>query len=813
MMSKMRFKKIISLIFLLFFIEILSAQELNVFDSESKEPIANIAVFCNNEGKIFISDAFGKLNLNSFCKNDSIIIQHASYTLIKLSFSDLKERQFKVFLKKKNIELEEFVVSASKYKEKKKNTAFSIQTLNPNLINETPPPTSADLLTQNGNVMIQKTQGGGGSPILRGFEANKLLMVIDGVRMNNAIYRGGHLQNSITIDNAILEKTEIIFGASSVIYGSDALGGSIHYYTKKPKLSENKELFTQLNGYSRYSSADDAFHFHVDLNLGNKKFASLSSLTYKNFNNISIGENRNSQVSNDYGLTYFYTKRENNKDSMYLNSDPNVQIGTAYKQYDFLQKILFTPTKRTEIIANIQYSTSSNINRYDKLTEMNDDKLKYAEYYYAPQNRFFASISFKSKNSNKYFTNSTIIFSLQKIDEDRASRKFNNNELNIQKEDLWAYAVNFDFFKLLNNENRFNYGAEITFNSLNSTAFYKNILTGEIHSAITRYPNGQNFTQNYSLYANYKHFINPKITANLGARYSLANLQSEFEGEFFEFLDFKAVNISAAAPTGIASLVFNPNKNWKLATIASTAYRIPNIDDYGKVRTKDSEVTIPAKDLKPEYTYNTEFSIEKRFFTKVKLNFTAYHTWLTNAIVRTYSQVNGSNFMLYDGDNYRIIVNSNAQRAVIYGFSLALHAKFNFSNEINIKQLEFFSTLTYTKGKNISENLPLGHIPPLFGISRVKYKYNKLNFAFWSNYNALKPIANFSPYGEDNEAQAPDFGYPAWFTLNTQFAYSFNERINLQLAVENILDTHYKSFASAISAPGRNIILSFKFVL
>ena len=51
------------------------------------------------------------------------------------------------------------------------------------------PSTSADLLQKEGNIMIQMSQSGGGSPIIRGFEANRVLLVIDGVRLNNAIYR------------------------------------------------------------------------------------------------------------------------------------------------------------------------------------------------------------------------------------------------------------------------------------------------------------------------------------------------------------------------------------------------------------------------------------------------------------------------------------------------------------------------------------------------------------------------------------------------------------------------------------------------
>ena len=91
------------------------------------------------------------------------------------------------------------------------------------------PATSAEVLEKLGGAYLQKSQQGGGSPILRGFEASRVLLVVDGVRLNNAIYRSGHLQNAITIDNSILDQVEVIAGPGSLLYGSDALGGVVHY--------------------------------------------------------------------------------------------------------------------------------------------------------------------------------------------------------------------------------------------------------------------------------------------------------------------------------------------------------------------------------------------------------------------------------------------------------------------------------------------------------------------------------------------------------------------------------------------------------
>ena len=118
-------------------------------------------------------------------------------------------------------------------------------------------------------IRLQKSQGGGGSPVLRGFEANRVLLVVDGVRMNNAIYRTGHLQNSITIDPNNIERVEVIFGSSSVGYGSDALGGVVHYYTKSPRINNDKKIKTTFK--SQLQTANNSTSNNLTTELSFKK--------------------------------------------------------------------------------------------------------------------------------------------------------------------------------------------------------------------------------------------------------------------------------------------------------------------------------------------------------------------------------------------------------------------------------------------------------------------------------------------------------------------------------------------------------------
>src|SRR5687767_10901800 len=136
-----------------------------------------------------------------------------------------------------NKNMDEVMIFSNKFAERKKNVVQKIDVVTSQRIAQLNSQNSGDLLMNTGNVFVQKSQQGGSSPVIRGFEASRVLLVIDGIRMNNAIYRAGHLQNAITVDQNMLERVEILYGPGSTLYGSDALGGIVHFRTKAPKLS------------------------------------------------------------------------------------------------------------------------------------------------------------------------------------------------------------------------------------------------------------------------------------------------------------------------------------------------------------------------------------------------------------------------------------------------------------------------------------------------------------------------------------------------------------------------------------------------
>ena len=156
------------------------------------------------------------------------------------------------------IKLNNVSINSPRFEQEKQKVTQQIKLISKSEIELQNSQNTADVFANLGILAVQKSQQGGGSPVIRGFESSRVLLLVDGVRMNNLIYRAGHLQNSITVDKNMLENVDVLFGPSSTMFGSDALGGAINLQTKNAKLlSENGNAKFSGNVLSNYSSVNN----------------------------------------------------------------------------------------------------------------------------------------------------------------------------------------------------------------------------------------------------------------------------------------------------------------------------------------------------------------------------------------------------------------------------------------------------------------------------------------------------------------------------------------------------------------------------
>src|SRR5688500_5589459 len=220
--------------------------------------------------------------------------------------------------------LEEVIIYSNKFAERQKNIVQKTEVISAQRIAQLNAQNTGDLLINTGNVFVQKSQQGGSSPVIRGFEASRVLLVVDGIRMNNAIYRAGHLQNVITVDQNSLDRVEVLYGPASTLYGSDALGGVVLLRTKAPQFSTTGKTRLTGSAFTRYSSANEEKTVHADLSIGGRKFAWLQAYNYSDFSDMKMGTHYPSAYPN-FGRRSQYVANINGIDSVVTNPDDRVQ--------------------------------------------------------------------------------------------------------------------------------------------------------------------------------------------------------------------------------------------------------------------------------------------------------------------------------------------------------------------------------------------------------------------------------------------------------------------------------------------------------
>ena len=663
---------------------------------------------------------------------------------------------------------------------------------------------TADLLSNSGTLTVQKSQQGGGSPIIRGFEANRILLLVDGIRMNNLIFRAGHLQNVITVDENMLSKVDVLFGPSSTVFGSDAMGGAINLQTKMPLLfSENNNTSSSGNALTRFSSSNSEKSGYFDFNLSGENWGALTAVSYNDFGDLRMGRRRNG--TNDFfGERKYYVETVNNVDNLVVNSNKYLQKFSAYKQYNLMQKIVFQQDYKTHHSLNFQFSTTSDIPRYDRLTEPTTTGLKYARWDYGPQKRLLAAYKF-SKDKAILNSDLSLSFSYQDVEESRITRKFNANNTKIQVEKVSIYAINADL-KTKIGEGELLYGAELFYDNLNSSATNSNRIIGIVSPTDSRYPNGKNNTFRSDVLATYSGTISKKTTYNLGARAGFAILNTTIADNSFFNLPFNSIKQKNFTYSGAAGIV-KSNNNGRIAFNLASAYRIPNIDDIAKIFESGVGILIvPNQNLKPEKSVTVDVNIELWKRKRVQFGTTFYYTRLFDAIITDHFLFNGSNSISYEGETSTVFANQNKGIAFTMGNSSTFKVTIT-------KPIQFYGNFNYTKGRiNTSSGIvPLDHIPPFYGKIGLKYETKIMNFDFYMLYNGKKDIKDYFLNGEDNEQFAPANGMPAWKTFNLKGAILPFKNTTFFFGIENILDTQYRTFASGINASGRNLYVGMKY--
>ncbi len=780
-------------------------QSVTLLAEDSKEPVEGAIIISRNAEVYAISDRYGQAKNDAFKGSMEITIRALGYETKTITLDFSFEPNLMIELTPALFNLDQVIITASRWSQSMDNVPMKVITVDPKTVQFQNPQTAADLLGTSGKVIIQKSQQGGGSPMIRGFAANRLIYAIDGVRMNTAIFRGGNIQNVINLDPFNIQNTEVLFGPGSVIYGSDAVGGVMSFQTKAPTFNSDEKWNAAVNLISRYSSANNEKTGHVDITIANHKWGFLSSLSYWDFDDLKQGSNG----PEDFLKTQFVIPDSDGVDEIRLQEDQLLQQPSAYSQANFMQKVSYRFSDHLKINYGLHYSETSSYGRYDRHNRTKNNVPQFAVWDYGPQKWVMNLIHLVHIKPNKLYQNASFRFARQGFQERRITRPLNSSLQTSRKELVTAYSLNIDFLKKWDDSQTLNYGLEYVHNDVNSAGIVTDLADESSEKGPSRYPNAS--WQSTGVYASYNRELSQSWSLNTGIRISAFAIDTRFDTAFYQF-SFDSGGLSDASVTGHLGSVFRPFDNWIININAGTAFRAPNVDDIGKVF--DSEpgaVTVPNNQLSSEYAYNLDMGSSLILLENLKLDITGYYTILDNVMVRRNFLLNGRDSIVYDGEMSRVQAIQNLSEASIYGAQIGIELKTESGLAVQ-------SDLNIQQGTEKNEEglaTPIRHVAPTFGVTRVQFQQPKWQIELNTQYQG-RLEANQLSLDERSKTEIyalDEMGKtyaPGWYTVNFKSSYTIQKWLSINAGIENITDQRYRTYSSGISGPGRNYVVSVR---
>jgi hemoglobin/transferrin/lactoferrin receptor protein len=781
------------------------SQTLIVHDQDTDQPLAGASVYTENAKKPVLTDEKGHADLSQLVGSSRIFIASEGYQLLETSYFKLEESGFRVGLIATAFKLETVVMSASRWDQDASRFSQSVQSITRRDVHLQNPQSAADLLGLSGKVFIQKSQQGGGSPMIRGFGTNRLLYTVDGVRMNTAIFRAGNIQNVISLDPFAMDKTEVLFGPSSVMYGSDAIGAVMSFKTLSPNYSEDGQVKPSGQAVFRYSTANQEKTGHFDVQMGGKRWAMLSSISANEFEDLKMG----SHGPQSY-LRPFYVVRQDSLDVVVSNPDPRVQRPSAYSQMNLMQKLKLLLHPSLELRYDFHYSETSDYGRYDRHLRTQSGLPRYGRWDYGPQIWMMNHLSLEHKQPNKGYDRLMVHLAHQKFGESRVDRGFNEPLQNTRKEQVDAWSFNADFIKSMGSRHIFQYGMEAVLNKVQSTGQILDLTTGQITGGPSRYPQADWFSAGAYLHENWA--ISDKINLNTGLRVCINGLDARFDTAYYPIPFTQSRNRNNAL-TGSLGATFRPSPSFLIQVNLSSAYRAPNVDDVGKVfDSSPGNVVVPNPDLNAERALCAEVGVAKTIADRLKVSANLYHTVLNDIMVLRDFNLGGEDSLVYDGALSRIQAIQNGGTGRVWGAEGSLELQLAPHLYLQTQANWMSGDETQTDGTVAN----LRHVTPWYGSTRLTYLTNSFSIQVYALYsgglaNEDLPVDELDPTLYATNPDGNPYA-PGWYTFNFKSTVTVTEALRISAGIENLLDVRYRPLRSGICAPGRNFILSLRTV-
>lgn len=636
------------------------------------------------------------------------------------------------------------IVTAKRIESRQFDAPEAISVMTQKQLLQNSPRSTPEALMGLPGVWIQKTNHGGGSPFIRGLTGQQTLIMIDGIRFNNATFRSGPNQYFNTIDPQSIDQIEVLRGSGSVQYGSDALGGVVHVLTKNPEFNSAGSHFTG-NAFLKYMSAGMEKSARAELEFGSASFAVLGGIAMRDFGDILAGGNVGRLKPTGYSQ---------------LSGDikAKAKVGSNY---------LFT--------AAYQNLRQEDVPVFHKIQLEN-----YALNHFEPQSRQLGYLQAEAFYAHRLFRHVKLTTTLAQSVEGRISQKNNATVLTREKDQVNTRGI----ILTVNSAPHTNWaavsGLEYYFDKVYSA---REDTDSEKNTTVSKrglYPDGAT-ASNMALFSLHT-FSFGKLNLSAGGRLNGFRITvSE------NTLGKSVINPTAVVGNLATSYAFHPRH--KLIASVNTGFRAPNIDDLGTLGIVDFRYEVPNSNLEPEKSFNMELGLKSSTSTFAG-SLALFRNNLTNIISRIRS---GSDSV----QGYAVYLKENVAEAYIQGIEAEAEMKL-------VQHVVAYGSFIYTYGQNKTDNEPFRRIPPLNGRLGVSYQhrqlYTRLEYLFAGKQTRLAK-------GDIDDNRIPAGGTPGWSLLNLNTGYQF-KWLAFQAELHNIFNEAYRTHGSGVEGYGRSLWIS-----
>lgn len=708
--------------------------------------------------------------------------------------------------------LEEITITGTRSERDSFQTPNAISVVTSEDISKKSLGTTPDMLRGVPGVMVQKTTAGQGSPYVRGLTGYQTLIMVDGVRLNNATFRSGPNQYLATVDPSQIKKIEVMRGYGSTLYGSSAIGGVINVFTKTP-LDSVKGFSIRPYLSTKYSSADSGKLGRIGINGAYKNFSFIAGGTYKDVGDLKPGKGYDIQLPTKKFLLTSQKNPTIPKGAWLVD----VEKPTGWEERNGDITLNYRISDGQNIKVAYQAVRQSNVPRYDRYATKDFSTLLFN-----PQNRDLAYLNYSAMETIPYIDNLQATLSYQRQNEGQKQQKTDSTTITEINDIDDILGMSIQLSSPLGQKQKITYGGEFYHDQLNSKSTVTNTKTNEIKmTSWGAYPDGATFWDiNAYIQDDIKIFDN--LEAILAGRYTKFQTEADLSIKDPSFGKFKN---SGDALTGSLGFVFGIIDGLNLTFSVGQAFRAPSLSDTTAVMITNQAISAPNPDLKPERSSGIDIGIKTRskyFYGTINYYFNRIEGAVTSVNVKEVFTDKDMPKLYQDlmnaNKDAKITISYNSDEPTdIQGVELAvIKAVFPFFPEIST-----YGNLTITRVEDVEENQPKLREMPVNGILGIKW--DKIKKRFWAEtytrfamkQDRLSKADRIDPRipGTTNDPSKKDpYAYtPGWFTLNVRAGININDWSLLSIGVENIANRRYREHGSGVNGPGRNFFIGLDY--